>query len=148
MRSIFTFLWISLITVSGMAQQSKDAVIKEFAAGVVSFEEGELNEHSPIASFNKVAYSQAEKSIVITKENMAQSITEAAGYKTCIITVGTHTIAKVTNFGKSVMSGSWGCKMPYGQGYIQKGTLSFKEDFLNNIIGIPDTQRRMMYLFK
>ncbi|WP_075590043.1 hypothetical protein [Labilibacter marinus] len=148
MRTTFTLLLIALFMVNISAQKGKDVTIKEFTAGVVNFEEGELNQHSPIASFNKVAYAQATKSVVITKENMASSVAEMTNYKTCFITVGTHTIVKVSDLNKKVMSGSWGCRIPFGEGYIQKGELLFKQDYLNNIIGIPDSQRRMLFMFK
>ncbi len=141
-------LLVSIFALNSNAQQAKDEVIKEFTSNVVSYENEEVNIYSPISSFNKIAYKQAAKSIVLTKDNMAASLEEAAGYKTCIITVGVHTIVKVTDMNKKIMSGSWGCKIPYGEGYVQKGNLNKKEDYLNNIIGVPNSQRRMMYLFK
>ncbi len=148
MKTIFALLLVTLLSLQIMAQKAKDVTIIEFTKGVVSFQEGELNQHSPIVSFNKIAYAQAAKSIVITKDNLASSLLEAAAYKTCIITVGTHTITKVIDLNKKVRSGSWACKIPYGEGYVQKGELIYKKDYLNNIIGVPDSQRRMMFLFK
>ena len=56
-------------------------------------------------------------------------------------------IVKVTDMNNKVISGSWCCRIPFGEGYIQKGELTFKLDYLNNIIGIPDSQRRMIFLF-
>lgn len=147
MRTTFTLLLITLLAVNTLAQQGKDATIKEFTSGSVSFEEGELNQNSPIASFNKVAYAQAAKSVVLTKDNMKSSVAEMSNYKTCFVTVGTHTIVKITDLNKKVMSGSWGCKIPFGEGYIQKGELMHKQDYLNNIIGMPDSQRRMLFMF-
>ena len=148
MRTTITFLFICLFTAMSYAQLSKPETVKAFTAEAVDYSGAELNEHSPISSFNKIAYEQADKAIVITKDNMAASIQEAASYKTCIITVGTHTIAKVTNMSKKIMSGSWGCRIPLGEGYIQNNGLTHKEDYLNNIIGTPNSQRRMMFLFK
>ena len=46
-----------------------------------------------------------------------------------------------------IQSGSWGACMPYAKGYIKKGSLIEKEDYINNIIGIPDSQLRKVYLF-
>jgi hypothetical protein len=37
--------------------------------------------------------------------------------------------------------------MPYVEGYVKKGELQPKADYANNIIGLPDTQERIMYLF-
>ena len=37
--------------------------------------------------------------------------------------------------------------MPKAEGYIKKGSLNYNNDFANNIIGVPDNQKRIMYLF-
>ncbi|GAF05420.1 hypothetical protein [Saccharicrinis fermentans] len=148
MRVIFALLLTAVISFSAFSQKSKSEIIKEFSSGVIDYGELTLNEYSPISSFNKIAYDQADKSITLTKENMASALSEAVAYKACFISVGTYTLVKVTDFNKKVMSGSWGCKLPFGEGYIQKGTLLHKEDYLNNIIGVPSSQRRMMFLFK
>jgi len=37
--------------------------------------------------------------------------------------------------------------MPHAEGYIKKGGLTYKKDYINNIIGLPDAQERTMYLF-
>ncbi|WP_282037787.1 hypothetical protein [Saccharicrinis aurantiacus] len=148
MRKFLSVLAIMCIAISINAQSAKDEVIAEFVKGAVSFEAAELSKNSPISSFNKKASEQASKSIVLTKENVKESLNEAKTYSSCFITVGVHTIVKVTDFEKTIMSGSWGTEMPFGEGYIQKGELVNKQDYINNIIGIPDTQRRMMFLFK
>lgn len=148
MKTVFTFLFVFGMILSLTAQESKDVTIKEFTEGIVTFSDGDLNVSSPISSFNKIALEQASKSIVLTKENMAASLLEAKKYKACIITVGVYTIVKVSDFSKTIMSGSWGCRVPFGSGYVQKVTLNFKEDYINNIIGVPNSQRRMMFLFE
>ena len=38
--------------------------------------------------------------------------------------------------------------MPYAEGYIQKGKLIPQSDYINNIIGRPDLQQRVMFLFQ
>jgi len=35
-----------------------------------------------------------------------------------------------------------------GEGYVQKSGLTNKNDYLNNIIGIPNSQERKVYFFK
>ncbi len=147
MKTITTLLLLTLCIGFTSAQESKNETIKSFLNDIITLNAGDLSAYSPITSFNKIAIEKATKSIVITKENINNSINEAKNYKACIITVDSHTIVKITDFNKTIMSGSWGCKMPYGTGYIQKGNLNFKEDYINNIIGKPGSQRRMMYLF-
>ncbi len=129
------------------AQEAKDVAIKNLTEGIITFSDGELSAYNPISSVNKAAVKQAAKTIVLTKENIAESLVEAKKYKACIITVASHTVAKITDFNKTIMSGSWGCKLPFADGYIQKATLISKQDYVNNIIGIPDSQRRTMFLF-
>ncbi len=148
MKLKITCLFFVLFAGISHAQENKAEVVKELIGDLVTIESADLNENSPISSINKLAYEQASKSIVLTKDNIQESLNEAKAYKSVILTVGVHTIVVVNDLLKSKMSGSWGCKMPWGKGYIQKGSLKFKEDFINNIIGIPDTQRRMMFLFK
>ncbi|MCW3785306.1 hypothetical protein [Plebeiibacterium sediminum] len=148
MKLLFTGLLILLTIGIVNAQENKAELIKDLTDGVISLEISDLNESSPISSINKLAFEQAAKSIVVTKENMGSSLEEAKAYKSCVITVGVHTIVVVENFSKTVRSGSWGANMPWGKGFIQKGSMNFKEDYINNIIGMPDGQRRMMFLFK
>jgi len=106
------------------------------------------NKHkTPIINFKKFANSGADKSITLSKKNIASSLTKAKEYKYCIITVGTHTIVKVLDLKNCKQSGSWGTCMPLAEGYIKKGALKYKKDFINNIIGLPDNQDRTMYLF-
>lgn len=39
--------------------------------------------------------------------------------------------------------------MPFGNGYVKKKLkLSYIEDYINYIIGLPDNQRRILFLFK
>ncbi len=129
------------------AQENKAELVKELLSGTLDINIEDLNANSPISSINKLAFEKAEKTIALTKDNIKVSLQEAKRYKNCIVTVGVHTIVLITDKNKTIMSGSWGCRMPYGQGYVQKGTLNFKEDNINNIIGVPDTQRRVMFLF-
>lgn len=102
---------------------------------------------TPIVSFKKFADTEADKSIILSKENISSSLTKAKKYKYCIITVGTHTIIKVSDFKNCKQSGAWGTCMPIAEGYIKKGKLKHQNDFINNIIGLPDNQERTMYLF-
>lgn len=102
---------------------------------------------TPIITFKDFATSSAEKSIKLTKKNISASLTKAKEYKHCIIIVGIHTIVKISDLNNCKQSGSWGACMPHAEGYIKKGELKYKKDYINNIIGLPDSQERMMYLF-
>ncbi len=147
MKLFFTSLLIVFSIGVAESQENKAELIKDLTSGIFKVELSELNENSPISSINKLAFQQADKSIVLTKENVESTLNEAKSYNACIITVGVHTIVVVEDLNKNKKSGAWGCNMPMGKGYIQKGTLNFKEDYINNIIGIPDSQRRMIFLF-
>ncbi len=148
MKRIFLLCFLVVVTINyTKAQQTKDAVITEFIGDILTVNSGDISPYSPISSFNKLAGEQATKSMVITKDNIGEALAEAQKFQNCFITVGTHTIVKVTDFNKAVKSGAWNVRMPYGKGYIQKGDLITKEGYINNIIGTPDTQRRIMFLF-
>ncbi len=148
MKILFTILFIIFPYSAIHAQEDKAQLVNDLIADVMTISKADLNAASPIASVNKLATVQADKSIVLTKDNMEKSLEEAKDYKACLITVGDHTVVVVSDFDKRITSGSWKCKMPFGKGYVQKGTMNFKEDYLNNIIGVPDTQKRIMFLFK
>ena len=107
-----------------------------------------LKGKTPIISFKNYAISEADKTITLSKKNITTSLTRAKEYKYCIIIVGAHTIIKILDFKDCKQTGSWGTCMPKAEGYIKKGVLKYKKDFINNIIGLPDNQERTMYLFK
>lgn len=127
--------------------QTNKQKITELLNGVIDFENAEINESRPIPSLNLVASQQADTFYVLNKENASKVLNEAKNYKSCIITVERHTIVLVTSWDDCSQSGSWSYCMPKGVGYIQKGELLKKEDYIKNIIGIPDMQRRTVFLF-
>ncbi|WP_452603223.1 hypothetical protein [Pontimicrobium sp. MEBiC06410] len=102
---------------------------------------------NPIENFKKTATTKANKSIVLTKANIKTALEDAKQYKHTVIVVGTHTIVKVIDYANCKVSASWGACMPYVKGYVKKGGLQPKIDYANNIIGLPDTQERVMYMF-
>lgn len=142
---LFTLL-ILISSCSNTSQQEKnnspETVILEDIK-TLKYNEGK----TPIISFKSYADSKADKSITLSKKNITTSLIKAKEYKYCIITVGTHTIIKILDFKNCKQSGSWGTCMPIAEGYIKKGALKYKKDFINNIIGLPDSQKRIMYLF-
>lgn len=100
-----------------------------------------------IALFQSHAYKIANEQINFSKDNVEDMLNEAKSYKHCIIVIGDHTIVKVLNYDDCKQSGSWRACMPYVEGYIKKGSYDYQEDYMNNIIGLPDDQERTAYLF-
>ncbi|BAX79954.1 hypothetical protein [Labilibaculum antarcticum] len=146
-KSIFIFFVLFGFALS--AQNTKVEVLKEFLKGTIQLDTGDVDVRQPIFSINKLASKKADKAIDLTKENVAEVLAEAKNYSTCIITVGVHTLVKVTDFEDCSPSGAWGVCMPMGKGYIQKGgNLNEAHDYLKNIIGRPGSQEIKVFLFK
>lgn len=103
---------------------------------------------NPIVSFNAFGKAQADKTITITKSNIKTALEEAKNYSHAIITVKDHTIVKIKDLNNCKNSGVWATCIPFAEGYIKKGSLNYKEDYANNIIGRPDAQERLLFLFK
>jgi len=136
------------LALQSFSQQSKTEILQSFLGDVISLDAASINTSEPLVSVSELAAGKADKSIEITKENIKSALATAKSYKTSIIIVGRHTIVKITDHADCVQSGAWGTCMPKGVGYIQKsGDLNKKEGYINNIIGIPDGQKRMLYLF-
>ncbi|HHN47839.1 MAG TPA: hypothetical protein ENN08_02720 [Bacteroidales bacterium] len=146
-----TILIASLLffTAQALAQQTKEEILKQFLHGIVQVNEAISNHPEPVAGIAELAIDQASKSIEFTKENIASVLAEARNYKNIIIITGKHTIVKVTDLDKCIQSGAWGVCMPEGAGYVQKsGKLNKMEGYINNIIGLPDAQKRTAFFFE
>lgn len=124
---------------------SNKNIVKACLADLSNLEkvEGE----NPILLFQASAKKDAKMIIPVDKEHIAEVIETAKEYKHCIIITEDHTLIKLSDMNNCRASGSWGAEMPYAKGYIKKGGLTFKEDYANNIIGIPDAQQRTAYYF-
>jgi len=148
MKKSIVILFV-LIGFSLSAQNTKFEIVKEFVSGVITFNDEFADLGQPIATINELAEKQADKTVELTKENITETLALAKNYKTCIITVGVHTIVKITDLDDCSPSGAWGACMPKGTGYVQKaGILNEKSDYIKNIIGRPGSQERKVYLFK
>jgi len=147
MRTIKLFTFLILISSCSKTtkQEVNDSPSIPFLEDVKSLENKKYK--TPIITFKDFAISSAEKSIKLTKKNITASLTKAKEYKYCVIIVGVHTIVKISDLKNCKQSGSWGACMPFAEGYIKKGGLKYKKDYINNIIGLPDSQERTMYLF-
>ena len=142
------FACLIFIAAQSFAQQSKVETLQSFLGDVISLDATTINTGEPLVTVSGLAAEKAAKSIEITKENIESALATAKSYKTSIIIVGRHTIVKIIDLSDCVQSGAWGTCMPKGVGYIQKaGVLIEKEGYINNIIGIPDGQKRTLFLF-
>lgn len=104
-------------------------------------------EKAPIQTLTSLAKEHASNRISIKKGNMKAALEKAQEFKHALLLVGNHTVVKITNYKDCLQSGSWGTCMPMAEGYIKKGKLNYKKDYINNIIGLPDNQERTLYLF-
>ncbi|MDG2369205.1 MAG: hypothetical protein P8M12_01050 [Flavobacteriales bacterium] len=102
---------------------------------------------NPIVSFTELATEMAEGSIELNKDNIATALEEVKDHYSGVIVVENHTIVKLTSLEDCQKSGSWGACMPKGEGFIKKGELNYKSDYINNIIGIPSSKKVTLYLF-
>jgi len=126
--------------------ESGSDIVTNFLNDVTSIEDVESK--NPIVSFQESAAKIAEKVESITKDNIVDILEEAKEYKHCVIIIEDHTIVKIKDIEDCKQSGSWSACMPFAEGYIKKGELSYEEDYMNNIVGRPDSQERTAYLFK
>ncbi len=101
---------------------------------------------NPIEAFKKSATTEAKEVIYITSDNLKTSLNLAKKHDYAVITVEDHTIIKL-NLQDCKPSNAWDACMPKAEGYIKKGDLIYQNDYCNNIIGLPDNQERILYLF-
>ena len=102
---------------------------------------------NPIESFVAGADILAVESYNLEEGNAKLMMTKVAEFKAAVVVVDNHTIALVTNNEECRTSLTWGTCMYYSRGYIKKGEMIYTEDFLNNMIGKPDDQKRTIYFF-
>lgn len=103
---------------------------------------------NPIESLKAMAEKKADRKIKFGKNNIQSLLNEARDYSEFLIIVENHTVVKIDDLDNCNPSRSWNACMPFGEGYIKKGELIAKEDYINNLIGTPDGQERIAYLFK
>lgn len=147
MKKLNLILLMCLLCVSASKAQSKVETLTTFLDGIIKFDGAQVQEGTPIIDIKVLASEQADLVKDLTKATVAEVLETAKQYNFCVITVGDHTIARITDLEMSVQSGSWGVAMPMGEGYVQKNGLVNKNDYLNNIIGIPNSQERKVYFF-
>ncbi|WP_370226914.1 hypothetical protein [Mesoflavibacter sp.] len=101
---------------------------------------------NPIKAFKTKATNLATEVVKLNKDNIKDALTKAKDFKNVVITVDNHTIVKL-DVNDCKPSGAWSACMPKAEGYIKKGDLAYQNDYANNIIGLPDNQERLMFLF-
>ena len=144
------FLIILLLACSlfSHAQNTRISILTQFLSDIIIIDGTKLDKQQPIISINAIAQTKASKTIDINRESINSALNEAKNYKYCLISVEGHTLVKVIDFNDSSPSGAWHSAMPLCKGYIQKSSvLHEKKDYLKNLIGRPDSQKRTMYLF-
>lgn len=109
---------------------------------------GQKTEGNPIETFTAQAEKDADKSIKFTKGNIGDALKKAQKYNYAVVVAGNHTIIRLVDFDDCQQSGSWDACMPKGKGYIKRGEMESQNDYINNLIGKPDGQKRVLYLFK
>ena len=139
---------LTLIIVSCSSPEKDNSTVTNFLEDISSLEDNVAKGENPIVNFIETAKYSAEVSTKLTKENINDLLIEAKQYNHCVITTGDHTIAIITDLDDCKTSSSWDACMPYAKGYIKKGKLIHQSDYINNIIGLPDDQERILYLFK
>lgn len=139
---IFTF---SFISEKKENPESDSNIVTNFLHDVTSMETAVGD--NPITNFQDSAKEVANKIVPLSKDNIQDLLTEMKEFKHCVITTGDHTIIKIIDLDDCKQSGSWATCMPMAEGYIKKGKLAYKKDYMNYIIGIPDAQSRTAYLF-
>ena len=101
---------------------------------------------NPIEAFKTKATNIATEVVKLNKDNIKDALTKAKDFKNVVITVDNHTIVKL-DVNDCKPSSAWSACMPKAEGYIKKGDLVYQNDYANNIIGLPDGQERLLFLF-
>jgi len=144
----FIILLTIAFTLSSQAQESKTTVLKEFLSDIINLDDKVFNEALPITSFKQLAQDNAAEIIKITHKNIKLALSEAKRFKHCLIIVENHTLIRIVDYEDCSPSNCWATCMPLSKAYIQKaGLLNEKNDYLKNVLGCPDSQKRMIYLF-
>ena len=135
-------------SLSSQAQNTKITVLKQFLSDLINFDGIAFNEDQPIINISQMAHEHAAEIIIITRENIKLALIEAKTFKHCLIIGEHHTLIRIIDNEDCSPSNLWGASMPLSRAYIQKkGVLDEKKDYLKNLIGRPDSQKRTMYLF-
>ncbi len=152
MKYVLVIFGVIIFTACSQGTKNKNAesmnpsIVGEFLQNSDVLENVEVK--NPIASFSELADDQAMDKMDLDKKNIEDLLEKAKEYSHTVIIVEDHTIVKITDLSDCTKSSSWGACMPVSEGFIKKGDLLKKVDYLNNIIGLPDDQKRTAYFFE
>jgi len=121
---------------------NENNVVSNFLSDVQSLEI-DTNTNS-IVAFKELAEEIADNKMVVSKKNIKKVLIKSKDYSNCVVVTGNHTIVKIISFDNCQKSGSWEACMPFVEGYIKKGKLNYKKDYMNNVIGTPDGQQEYL----
>lgn len=133
-----------LMTNCSSSEKKQDS---RFNGDILNLDDSLKESRQPIKAIASLAKRDADKIITLDPANIAQALEEAKNYAEAIIIVGNHTVVKITDFNDCKKSSSWKTNMPYGKGFVQNKGLNKCSDYLNQLIGQPDKQPRVLYLF-
>lgn len=156
MKKIIFSAFLVTMMMSCSSSDSKDSksetatetttIVNDFLKNTKSIDQ--TSSKQPIVDFKSHADKQSAQKMTFNKNSFSEVLSTAKKFKTLVIVVGDHTIVKVKDVNNCNDSASWGACMPYGEGYIKKGSLIYDENYINYIIGTPDGQERIAYFFK
>ena len=150
MKKVFTLIVTSLFLVScgnsSKKLNNQTNIVTEFLRDISTLENDTIKR--PIDSFKTLANQIADKKIVFTADNIKKVLVKARDYSSCVIVTANHTIVKIDDLDDCQQSGSWKACMPMCSGYIKRGKLNSENDYMNNVIGRPDEQKRVAFLFE
>ena len=110
---------------------NKKNIVSEFLRDINSLKSD--TNINPIAAFKEMAKDLATEIIVVSKDNIESILIKSRDYSNCVVVTANHTIVKIKSVDDCQQSGSWKVCMPYVEGYIKKGKLDYKKDYMNNV---------------
>jgi len=149
-KNLFLLLFVVILIIGySCSQNKKPEKLKGLVGDVIEIDTELLSGSEPISQIATKLENSADKTIIFSKSNITQTLEEAQNYSKVFIVVADHTLIKITDFKDCQKSTAWGTCMPKGTSLIQKsGDFEKESDYINNLIGKPDNQKRKMYFFK
>jgi len=148
-NALLLLFFVALMIGFSCSKNKKPEKLKGLVADVIEIDADLLSGTEPISQIATKLENNAEKTILFSKSNIAQTLDEAKNYRKVFIVVANHSLIKITDFDDCQKSTAWGTCMPKGTSLIQKsGDFEKESDYINNLIGKPDNQKRKMYFFK
>ena len=141
-----------------MKGQLKESIASDYKNKIVAYEpvwaigtgkNCDLDKVIEISNLTKSLFAEDTAFIYggsVNKDNIKDALAKAKDFKNVVITVDNHTIVKL-DVNDCKPSSAWSACMPKAEGYIKKGDLVYQNDYANNIIGLPDGQERLLFLF-